>query len=153
MGPGTQCAKGLGLLLLSAVVTHWSPLGMEVEARRSGRQKKFKSLGRMNRRKRRDFLVLQCGYVGVQDERPERPHCSSGLSGMQEIGLISLDSCATSWLCQLNFSYHLSNHERWANRDCPQKLQEPGNLPTRRQLGTKRTNPLRPITSFSHPHN
>lgn len=114
-------------------VTRFS-LGTEVEERKSGREQKFRSLGRLSRHKRRDFIVLYCGDVGVQDKGPESLHCSFGLSRMQEIGLIILDSCGKSWFCQLNFSCNLSNHDWWANQNYPQKpfFQRHEILPVRR---------------------
>lgn len=81
LNPGAGYAEGFALLPSAAWVTRHS-LWTEVEARRSGREEKFRSLGRMRRRERGDFIVLQCGDVWVQDKGPGSPHCSSGRSEM-----------------------------------------------------------------------
>ena len=132
-------------------VTRLTP-GMEVEARRSGTREKFRSWRRKYRQDRGDLIVLQCGDVRVQDKGPESPHCSSGLSRMQEIRLISLDSCGKSWLCQPNFSYNLSNHDWWENEVCPQQLlQEHGVCWWEGNWEPTEPTCSGPGTSFSHP--
>ena len=133
-------------------VTRLTP-GTEAEARRSGTREKFRSWRRKYRQDRGDLIVFQCGDVPVQDKEPESPHCSSGLSRMQEIGLISLDSCGKSWLCQLNFSYNLSNHDWWENEVCPQQLlQEHGVCWLEGNWESTEPTCSGPGTSFSHPH-
>lgn len=62
----------------------------------------------------RDFIVLEC-WDCVQDKGPESSHCSSSLSRMQEMELVSLGLCGKSWSFHLKFSCNLLNDKQWVN--------------------------------------